>query len=514
MEILTVNNLGYSYAEKTLYEKSSFKLMSDEHMGIVGANGSGKSTLLKLLLGKISQDEGQISWHPKSSVGYIDQYMSIDQKMSVNDFLLSAYRELYEAEKKMLALYETYSETGEDKLLQRASVLQESLDNQGFYNIEHNLEVVIQGLSLTKLSRKLKMNELGQGQKVKVMLAKILLEKPSVLVLDEPTNYLDKEDVAWLTTYLKKYEHAFIVVSHDLPFIQAISSCICDVSFERIEKYHMGYKEFLKLKELKQQTYQSEYDAQQKKIKETEAFIRKNIAGINTKMAQGRRKHLERMEKMREPEKTTPPHITFQTINVNTKTFITLEDLTIGHDKALIQEINLVVRKGAKLVVQGEELVGKTTLLKTISQEIPQISGKCTYHPQAVLGCFSQELVWKDPTMTPIEILANTHGHLTYEDVRRALAKCGVRETLAERPIGTLSGGEQSKVKLCDLTLKSYNVLLFDEPTKHLDKDSKIALQKAIKAFSGSVIVISHDKEFFQDFADQVLVIEDMILRN
>lgn len=513
MEILKVNNLSYSYAEKILYEKSSFKLMSDDHMGIVGANGSGKSTLLKLLLGKIIPDEGEISWHPQSSIGYIDQYMNIDESMSVNDFLLSAYQQLYATEKKLLALYETYSETGEDKLLQRASALQESLDSQGFYHIEHNLEVVIQGLGLTKLSRRLNMNQLGLGQKVKVMLAKILLEKPFVLVLDEPTNYLDTDNIAWLTAYLQKYEHAFIVVSHDLPFIQAISSCICDVSFERIEKYHMSYDAFIKPKELKQLTYKNEYEAQQKKIKETEAFIQKNIAGINTKMAQGRRKHLEKMERLREPEQTKPPHITFQMMNVNTKTFINLENLTIGYDKALIQEINLAVKKGAKLVIQGDELVGKTTLLKTISQEIPQISGKCMYHPQTVLGCFSQELVWEDPTMTPIEILANRHGHLTYQDVRRALAKCSVRETLAERAIGTLSGGEQSKVKLCDLTLTPYNVLLFDEPTKHLDKDSKLALQKAIKEFSGSVIVISHDEEFSQTFSDQFLTVEDMRLK-
>ena len=509
MEVLNVVDLEYSYSEEMLYKKSSFKLMDDDHMAVVGPNGSGKSTLLKLLLADIMPDKGEIKWHKQTKVGYIDQFVTIDENCTVEDYLLEAYKDLFALESKMTKLYSEFADSGEEKLLNQAAEIQSQLESRDFYTIQQFTNLIVQGLGLDHIYMGGKMIALGQGQRLKIMLAKLLLEKPTVMILDEPTNYLDKENTEWLANYLQKFNGAFIVVSHDFSFVKKIANCICDVDFKKIEKYHMGYEEYLKLKKLKVETHQNDYVAQQRKIKETEEFIRRNIAGIHTKMAQGRRKHLEKIERIEELKSTPIASIKFKYTPTSSTELIKTNDLSVGYTEPLIKNINMVLKKGKKLVFTGEESSGKTTLVKTLLSEYPQISGQVHFSPNTHINYFSQELYWENERITPIDYLAETHVTLTYEIIRRELAKCGLPEELASREIATLSGGEQTKIKICDLTLTGCNVLILDDPTKHLDEKSKTSLALAIKEFNGSAIVISDDSHFYETFCDEVYRIKD-----
>ncbi|OJG98389.1 hypothetical protein RV18_GL003290 [Enterococcus termitis] len=512
MELLQVKELTYAVPDKQLYEKSSFTLRSGEHMGIVGKNGAGKSTLLKLLLGTILPDGGVISWNPSATLGYLDQYANMDERLTIHEFLSSAYQELYNTEKEMLKLYDKYGETGDEQLLTRAATYQENLEINGFYGVENDISKAITGLGISNGDADQQLLSLNRGDKIKVILAKLLLEKPAVLILDEPTNYLDQEHVEWLTEYMKAFENAFIIVSHDTEFLSNIATCICDIDFGEIKKYHSDYAGFLKQKAHFTEAYQSQFDAQQRKIKETEAFIQKNIAGIKTKMAQGRRKHLERMDKMKEPEKTIPANFTFKTAPQSSPNALAIDELSVGYESTLISAFNLQVKKGEKIVITGADGLGKTTLIKTLLEEIPALSGQSRFSPQVLTGYHSQEIEWEDQEWTPIETLANKYTKLTYEDVRRELAKCGINRDLASKNLYMLSGGEQSKVKLCDLTMQPSNFLILDEPTNHLDVDSRKALQTALKTFKGSILLVSNDEEFYGPIADKVFALENQRL--
>ena len=507
MELLQVKDLTYAVPDKQLYENSSFTLRSHEHMGIVGKNGAGKSTLLKMLLGNVLPDAGAIIWNPAATLGYLDQYVDMDQSLTINEFLRSAYQELFATEQEMLKLYETYGETGDDQLLTRAATYQENLEMKGFYEVENDISKAITGLGISDADQTLA--ALNRGDQIKVILAKLLLEKPSVLILDEPTNYLDQEHIEWLTDYLNAFENAFIIVSHDTEFLSNIATCICDIDFGSIKKYHSNYTDFLKQKAHLAEAYQSQFVAQQRKIKETEAFIQKNIAGIKTKMAQGRRKHLEKMDRLKEPEKKVKSNFSFKLMPQSSPNVMTIDELTVGYKEPLLTVRDLQVKKGEKIVITGADGLGKSTLVKTLLSLVPAISGKAQFSPQVVTGYHSQEIEWENTEWTPIEALANKYARLTYEDVRRELAKCGLKREIASKNIFMLSGGEQSKVKLCDLTMQPSNFLILDEPTNHLDVDSRKALQDAIKAFRGSVLLISNDEQFYSGVADHVYAVAD-----
>ncbi|MBM7689016.1 ABC transporter ATP-binding protein [Enterococcus ureilyticus] len=507
MELLQVKGLTFAVPDKQLYEDSSFTLRSNEHMGIVGKNGAGKSTLLKMLLGTVLPDDGVIIWNPTATLGYLDQYVDMDQSQTINEFLTSAYQELFETEKEMIKLYERYGETGDDQLLSRAATYQEQLEIKGFYQVENDISKAITGLGINDAEQTLE--TLNRGDQIKVILAKLLLEKPSVLILDEPTNYLDQEHIEWLTDYLNAFENAFIIVSHDTEFLSNIATCICDIDFGTIKKYHSNHTEFLKQKAHLAEAYQSQFEAQQRKIKETEAFIQKNIAGIKTKMAQGRRKHLEKMDRLKEPEKKVKSNFSFKLMPQSSPNVLTIEELTVGHKERLLTLRDFQLKKGEKIVITGADGLGKSMLVKTLLSMVPAISGKSQFSPQVAVGYHSQEIQWENTEWTPIEALANKYTKLTYEDVRRELAKCGLKREIASKNLYMLSGGEQSKVKLCDLTMQPSNLLILDEPTNHLDVESKKALQDALKAFRGSVLLISNDEQFYTSIADHVYTIAD-----
>ena len=433
MSLLEITNLSHSFSENVLYKNADFSLNKGEHIGIVGQNGTGKSTLIKLCTGQLLPDEGRIIWQPKTSIGYLDQYAEIDMQLDMKRFLKTAFSHLYELEEKMNCLYENIHD-GDFQNLGIAAKYQEELERQDFYLIDTKIEQVATGLGLSAIGLDRPIAQMSGGQRAKVILAKLLLEKPDVLLLDEPTNFLDKEHIDWLSEYLCGLSNAFMVVSHDYSFLEKISNRICDIDNYKIGKYYGTYSEFLKKKTALRENYIRQYSAQQKEIKKTEEFIRKNIAGRKSKMARGRQKQLDRMD-----------------------------------------------------------------------------NGSFSFSEQVKLRYFEQDLHWENEEKTPIQIVSDCYPSLTIKEVRKNLACCGIMGEHAMQAIGTLSGGEQAKVKICLLILTPCNFIIMDEPTNHLDIQAKQSLKIALKEFKGTVLLVSHEPDFYKEWVQKIISIENII---
>ena len=296
MAVLDVKGLTMSYADKQLYDDASFQLEKHEHMGIIGQNGAGKSTLIKILIGKVLPVSGTVTWAKNVKIGYLDQYVDIPKGMTLIKFLHTAFADLYEINDRMNKLYEEYAQKMDDELLTKAGRLQEQLDAHNFYDIETEVERVMNGLGLTEIGKDHVVSEMSGGQRSKIILAKMLLEKPDVILLDEPTNYLDTAHIEWLIDYLNDFDGAAMIISHDYDFLEQVTNTICDVAFGKITKYRGSFEQAMRQKEERKETQEREYEKQQVVIEKAERFIRKNKAGSKSTMAKSREKMLARMK--------------------------------------------------------------------------------------------------------------------------------------------------------------------------------------------------------------------------
>ena len=527
MSLVEITGLSHGYQEKSLYENAAFALYGGDHVGVVGQNGAGKSTLLRILTGEVVPDKGQIRWQPGVRVGYLDQQARVPPGLTVEQYLHTAFALLYEQEKQMEQLYSRGAAAGEEALLLRAAACQQALEAAGFYEIGSAVSRVASGLGLDAMGLDRPMGRLSGGQRAKVILGKLLLQKDDVMLLDEPTNFLDQAHVKWLAQTLAAFPGAFLVVSHDHDFLQQAVGCVCDISFGSIRKYYGTYSEFVAQKAHLRQDYVNRYEAQQRQIARTEEYIRRNIAGVNTRIAQGRRKQLERLERLAPPGAATKPQLAIRQCPLPGQKALELRQLAVGYDTQLLPPLTLAVQSGEKLAVTGFNGIGKSTLMKTLAGRLAPLGGAFQYAERAKVGYYEQDLKWTRPQGTPLEILREAYPRRAQQELRRELAcnlergeqsilflnrrelaRCGLKADLTDQPVQTLSGGEQAKVKLCLLLLEPVNFLLLDEPTNHLDAETKEALEEALRRFGGSVILVSHEAAFYKSWADRVLDVE------
>ena len=508
MSLLEIHGLTHSFGENLLYKNAELTLNKGEHIGIVGKNGTGKSTLVKICTDQVLPDTGEIIWQANTFIGYLDQYAEIDHRLTMRDFLKSVFSRLYHIEAEMASLYEKAA-NGDMGCLGRAAQLQECLEMEDFCSIDTRIEQVASGLGLFAVGLDRTIDQMSGGQRAKVILAKLLLEKPDVLLLDEPTNFLDKEHVAWLADYLSELENAFMAVSHDFAFLDKIANRICDIDNYQITKYYGTYSEFLKKKTLLREDYVRQYSAQQREIKKTEEFIRKNIAGRKSKMARGRQKQLDRMDKLEAlDQKEIKPMFHFPALSLTNTEHLLVSNLAVGYYYPVLSDISFAIKGGQKVVITGFNGIGKSTLLKTLIGHLPALHGQFKFSAQVTFGYFEQDLVWADSNRTPIDILSDAHPDMVMKEIRKHLAQCGISSKHAMQPIGSFSGGEQAKVKMCLLTLIPCNFLILDEPTNHLDAQAKGALKEAMINFPGTVLLVSHEENFYYGWVHRVISIE------
>ena len=512
MSVLTVKNISHGFGDRAIFEDVSFRLLKGEHVGLIGANGEGKSTFMNIITGKLMPDEGKVIWSNRVRVGYMDQHAELEKGLTIREVLRSAFKYLFDMEAEMNELYGRMGEMTDDemnKALERTAVIQDMLDNNGFYVIDAKAEEVAKGLGLLDVGLDRDVTELSGGQRTKVLLAKLLLETPDILLLDEPTNYLDEEHIEWLKRFLQNYENAFILISHDIPFLNSVINLIYHVENRQLTRYVGDYYEFQRIYEANKAQLQAAYERQQAEVAQLKDFVARNKARVATSgMAKARQKKLDKMEMIELAAEKPKPEFNFKQGRTSGKVIFETKDLVIGYNEPLTKPLNISMERGQKIALVGANGLGKTTLLKSLMGKIPALSGEVHLGDYQQIGYFEQEIKEANYN-TCIEEVWEQFPSKTQYEIRSALAKCGLTTKHIESKVCVLSGVEQAKVRLCKLINEETNILILDEPTNHLDVEAKDELKRAIKEYKGSVLLVCHEPEFYRDVVTDIWNCED-----
>ena len=507
MSILNVEHLTHGFGDRAIFSDVSFRLLKGEHIGLVGANGEGKSTFMNIVTGKLMPDEGKVEWSKNVHAGYLDQHAVLEKGMTIGDVLKSAFDPLLQKEQRMNEICDQLGDADPEQmeqLMEELGTIQDELTLHDFYTIDAKVEEVARALGLLDLGLERDVTDLSGGQRTKVLLAKLLLEKPDILLLDEPTNYLDEEHIAWLKRYLLDYENAFILISHDIPFLNEVVNIIYHMENQELNRYVGDYEHFQEVYAVKKAQLEAAYRRQQQEISELKDFVARNKARVSTRnMAMSRQKKLDKMDVIELAAEKPKPEFSFKEGRTTGRIIFETRDLVIGYDEPLSKPLNLSMERGEKVALIGANGIGKTTLLKSILGLIPPLSGEVEQGDYLEIGYFEQEMSGSGDNSCIEEIWQEFPSFTQYE-VRSALARCGLTTKHIESRVKVLSGGEQAKVRLCKLMNRATNVLLLDEPTNHLDVDAKDELKRALQEYKGSILMVCHEPEFYRDVVSEV----------
>ena len=515
MSILKINNLSHTFENKQLFKNASFDINNGEHVGIVGLNGAGKSTFINIIAGNISYDAGEVIWLNGIRYDYLDQHADIDRDKTVIEYLKTAFDYLYELEKKLNALYAEMADTTDEdkleKLINKSNRMLEQLESEGFYEIDSRIKKAAGGLGVTAIGYDKKIGTLSGGQRAKVMLCKLILENPDVMLLDEPTNFLDVEHIDWLEKYLCSLKKTYIVISHDTDFLDAVCDHIVSIENGSIRKYTGNYSQFVAQHDMAVKQYAEDYQRQQAEIKKMEDYINRNKARASTAgMANSRKKMLERIDVMQKPVVSLESHFSFPCEMLNTRDMLKVDKLVVGYDSPLLPPISFEMRGDTKLWIWGANGIGKSTLLKTLMGVIPPLGGTYNFHIAAKPAYLEQDLKFSDMNINSFSYISECFPRFNQKEVRSQLARVGIRGEMSLQPIKTLSGGEQVRVKLLTIMNRVSNILILDEPTNHLDVAAKESLKKAIAEYAGAVILVSHDRAFAESVCDMSMRLKEL----
>ncbi len=509
MSILNVEHLTHGFGDRAIFNDVSFRLLKGEHIGLVGANGEGKSTFMNIITGARQPDEGKVEWAKNVRVGYLDQHTALEPGMTIRDVLKSAFAVLFEMEAEMNDICNRLGDVDEEemmKLMDDLGTIQDTLTLRDFYVIDAKIEEVARALGILEVGLDKDVTDLSGGQRTKVLLAKLLLEKPEILLLDEPTNYLDEQHIEWLKRYLNEYENAFILISHDIPFLNSVINLIYHMENQELNRYVGDYDKFQEVYAVKKSQLEAAYRKQQQEIDSLKDFVARNKARVSTRnMAMSRQKKLDKMDVIELAAERPKPEFNFRYGKTPSKYIFQTKDLIIGYNKKepLSSPLSLAMERGQKIAFTGANGIGKTTLLKSILGIIPSLNGTCELGENLEIGYFEQEVKGENKNSCIEEIWQEFPSYTQYE-VRSALAKCGLTTKHIESQFRVLSGGEQAKVRLCKLINRNTNILLLDEPTNHLDVDAKEELKRALLDYRGSILLICHEPEFYRDVVNEV----------
>ncbi|MCR5113539.1 MAG: ATP-binding cassette domain-containing protein [Acholeplasmatales bacterium] len=506
MSVLKCTDVSFSFGNRTILEDASFVMQKGEHIGLIGFNGEGKTTFIKLITGELTPDQGKIEWARRITTGYLDQYTNLTKGKTIREVLREAFSYMFDLEAEMNALYEKMADCTEEEMnqyMEDAGEIASELDAAGFYSIDSTIEEVANGLGLGDIGLDRDVTDLSGGQRSKVLLTKLILQKPMILILDEPTNFLDEEQVNWLKNYLVNYENAFLLVSHDVDFLNTVVNVIYHMEDGSLTRYKGNYDQYMQMYEIERRNQNIAYEKQQKEIKDLQEFINKNKARVaTTDLAKSRQRRLDKMEIIDKAKELVKPNFKFKECGASGKFVFTCENLVIGYNEPLSKPITLTIERGERVLFRGANGIGKSTLLKTLLNIIPPLSGECKMDYNIHYGYFAQEEEYSKNTAH--EEIWQMYPSMTNAEVRGALAACGLTKDKIESLMVVLSGGEAAKVRLCKIMLTECNTLILDEPTNHLDVLAKESLKEAIKAFKGTVILVCHENEFYTDLVTRI----------
>jgi ATP-binding cassette subfamily F protein 3 len=511
MSILSAHNLSKSFGPDEIFAGVSVEIPHRARIALVGPNGAGKTTLLNILAGFDTPSTGGVTTMRGLRIGYLPQRPETASALTLWEEQLLAFTGLREDEARLARLSEHLADASKtpeehDRLLADYGELQERFEAAGGYTYEHRIRTVLHGLGFAPEDYAHPIGLLSGGQKTRALLARLLLEAPGLLALDEPTNHLDIESVEWLEGYLKDFPGAVLVVSHDRYFMDAVATTIWELDFGQIETYRGNYSAYARQREERHARLFKEYEAQQAFIAKEEDYIRRNMAGQNTRQAQGRLKRLERLKRddlVLRPRRHRDLGLRLSTTVRSGDLVLRTRGLTVGYEQPLFTAPDLTLRRGEVAALIGPNGVGKSTFVKTVVEQIPPLAGTVVVGAAVQIGYFAQAHERLDPAQTLLDAVTSTKP-MPLSQARSYLGGYLFEEDDVFRPISTLSGGERGRIALALLALSGANFLILDEPTNHLDIASQEALQNVLLDFPGTILVVSHDRYLIDALATQI----------
>ncbi len=510
MPLLSAQNLSKSFGPVDLFTSVTLSIPHRARIGLVGANGIGKTTLLRILAGEEESSSGLVNHARSARIGYLPQEAVLDSNLTLWEEELSVFAPLVQMQNELHALEARLSnEAQSDTLMEEYGRLQAAFDHAGGYTYENRLRMTLTGLGFTKSDFKRPVPQLSGGQRTRALLAKLLLSQPDLLLLDEPTNHLDIEAVEWLEDFFKDWPGGVLIVSHDRYFLDQVVNTIWEMT-PAIEEYRGNYSAYLMQRQERYERVLSEYQAQQEFIEKEEDYIRRNIAGQNTRQAQGRRKRLERMladSLFVRPTKKRSLHLRLATTARSGDLVLRTRSLSVGYadeGKPLFLVPNLTLVRGECAAIIGPNGAGKTTFLKTVLEVIPPLAGETVLGASLSIGYFAQAHEKLHPNWTLMEEIQGIRPKMLPAEVRDYLARFLFTGDDVFKQVAVLSGGERGRLALACLALDGSNLLLLDEPTNHLDLQSQEILQSVLADYPGTILLVSHDRYLIDALATQV----------
>ncbi|PYV45344.1 MAG: multidrug ABC transporter ATP-binding protein [Acidobacteria bacterium] len=512
--LINLNHISKSFGTNSLLKDVCLQLNSGEKAGLVGRNGCGKTTLFRLINGEVEADRGELYKHPQVKIGLMQQILLFDSNRTVFDEAVSVFSSLEDQGREIEALegeIESKAHQVElQPLLDRYAQLQTRWEMEGGYSYKPKTKSVLAGLGFQETDLTKSLSQLSGGELNRLNLAKLLLSKPTLLLLDEPTNHLDISAVEWLENFLVDYPHAFILISHDRYLLDTVVNKIWEIADGRAAEFSGNYSRYVVERENRFLLSTRAYEQQRELIEKTEDFIRRNIAGQNTKQAQSRRKALEKMERIQPIQNAKPPaKFRFDVHRQSGSLVFKISDLDIGYTgKILARRINLSLFRGERVGVVGPNGSGKTTLLKTILGLQTPLNGEVLRGRDVEIGFYDQTLSDINPGSTVLEEIRSISRLDTDETLRGYLARFLFQGDEVFRFVSSLSGGEKTRLALAKLIFSKANTLILDEPTNHLDIPSCEALEAALRSYSGTLIIVSHDRYLISRLVQQIVYLD------
>lgn len=519
--LLNVEHLYKYFNGQALLKDINFTVEDREAVGLIGINGCGKSTLLNIITGSEGYDKtpeglGSVNIAGKASIGFLRQNSGLNSELTIGEEMKNAFAPLLETLDKMKFLEKKMADGGDiDSISHEYAELSSYFEARDGYRIDVKIKQVLNGMGFGSTPTDRVISTLSGGEKTRLALAKLLLEEPNLLILDEPTNHLDFETLMWLEDYLKGYNGAIIIVSHDRYFLNKVCTRICEIEQGRLTSYRGDYSSYLVQKKMNSERQLKEYEAQQKEIAKLEDYVAKNLVRASTsKMAKSRQHMLDRIERIDKPLMyTKPPKIKLEYDIEPTKEIVRVVDcpLVVGEGadkKELIKSLTMNVRRGEHVAIIGANGIGKTSILKLIQGIIPHEGGNISWGGNVKISYFEQEHAILDPHKTVLEEIMDRYPRLSEQQARSVLGAVLLTGENVFKPISVLSGGERAKLCFAIMALNRGNVLVLDEPTNHLDLSTKEVLEDALAEFGGTIILVSHDRYLLNKVASRIIEIK------
>jgi ATP-binding cassette, subfamily F, member 3 len=514
MILLTVRELSRQFDVDPVFRDVTFDVRAGEKIGLVGPNGTGKTTLLKILGGQDEPDTGQINRHSGSTVAILEQDARFAPERTLIEEAKSGLAHLYELQHQAIALAEQMASVKEDKdlarLQKRYDDLQHELEKHDAYHIDHRVDEVLTGLGFTAEEYDRPLNQFSGGQQNRVLLARLLLRAPDVMLLDEPTNHLDIAATEWLESWLAKSEQAVILVSHDRYFLDRVTTRILEMHQARVTDFKGNFSAYWQQREERAKVLERTYEKQQEFIAKTEDFIRRNKYGQKHAQASDREKKLERLDRVEQLQDFQQFAMGFSEPARTGDWVIDAVDVSKGFTggEPLFRDFTMRINREDRIGILGPNGSGKTTLLRTLIRELEPDTGTIRFGTNVKIAYYDQQLSSVNPNLDAVEaIRPPDNPDMTPGTLRSILARFGIRGDQAFQQVGSMSGGERSKVALARIAALDVNLLILDEPTNHLDLWARSSLEDTLKTYQGTLLFVSHDRYFLDRVATSVIVL-------